>query len=505
MRHFMNLHMKSKISAALLVSLLLCSLSCNEGNLDVEPTGLTEDGYFVEEIEFERAILGVYAKLSDFYWYNGGQFNFVQASTILPGDDITSAGEDEFEIFGNINPGSGRLTYFYVAIYQMIARANVVIEKIDNVAEGVYLTPGLRESNKGEALFLRGYAHYLLWNLFGTAPVRAERVTLLEQSKPASSTGTQLLDQAISDFGAAAELLPQTWDDDNRGRLTRNAANGMLGKALVFRGTVNDADADYQAAITAFNKITGAMLVPQFDDNFAFDTENNEESLFEFQATQAFATDNVWLPNDFDNAVGSLSAYWGFYDNHWTMFGKQPFIATQKLIDIYEDGDPRRDLTIDMDTKAFRKYVARDKLTNSGAASVNNPRVLRYADVLLLKAEALNESGGSTTEAIDLINEVRTRARGAEAAPANRDNTVTDRATIRQWIMDERFMELAGEAQRWFDLRRWSLGGQITLDNAFFDSAIPGSMGFIATRHINFPIPTAETNVNPNVTQNAGY
>ena len=71
--------------------------------------------------------------------------------------------------------------------------------------------------------------------------------------------------------------------------------------------------------------------------------------------------------------------------------------------------------------------------------------------------------------------------------------------------MNERLMELAGEGQRWFDLRRWSLGGQITLNNAFFDSALPANMGFVAAKHINFPIPTSETNVNPNITQNTGY
>jgi hypothetical protein len=81
---------------------------------------------------------------------------------------------------------------------------------------------------------------------------------------------------------------------------------------------------------------------------------------------------------------------------------------------------------------------------------------------------------------------------------------VTDRAVIRQWIMDERLMELAGEGQRWFDLRRWALADQITLDDSFFDSDIPGAMNF-ETKNLNFPIPTNETDSNPNITQNPGY
>jgi hypothetical protein len=363
----------------------------------------------------------------------------------------------------------------------------------------------LKESNQGEALFLRGYANYMLWNLFGTAPLVATRVKSLDDTKPPSSTGTELLDQAIVDFTAAAGLLPATWSDQNRGRLTSNSANGMLGKSLVFRATVTGNDADYQAAITAFDMISGRVLVPAFDDNYAADTENNDESLFEYQATQAFGFDNPWLANDFDNAVGALSIFWGFYNNHGNLFGKAPFIATQKLADTFEADDPRIELSLDPATLEFRKYVTRDQLNQSASSSVNNPRILRYADVLLLKAEALNESGGSTTEAIGLINQVRARARGAGTSPADRSAAETDRTLILQWIMDERLMELAGEGQRWFDLRRWSLGGMVTLNNAFFNSAIPLDMGFVADKHINFPIPDDETNVNPNVTQNPGY
>ena len=140
------------------------------------------------------------------------------------------------------------------------------------------------------------------------------RVTSTDQFTPPGTTGTQLLDQAITDFADAAALLPTSWDDANRGRVTKNGAYGMLGKSLVFRASFTNAAADYTAAISAFNNISGVDLVAKFDDNFAFDTENNDESLFEFQATQAFALDNVWLPNDFDNAVGNLSVYWGFYN-----------------------------------------------------------------------------------------------------------------------------------------------------------------------------------------------
>jgi hypothetical protein len=127
--------------------------------------------------------------------------------------------------------------------------------------------------------------------------------------------------------------------------------------------------------------------------------------------------------------------------------------------------------------------------------------------VLLLKAEALVKSGGSTTEAIGFINDVRTRARnmGGGALPANYSTSETNRTTIMQWIMNERFIELAAEGQRWFDLRRWAKGGDITLNNAFFDSRNSTQMGFVAPKHLDFPIPTSETSKNPNITPNPNY
>ena len=93
--------------------------------------------------------------------------------------------------------------------------------------------------------------------------------------------------------------------------------------------------------------------------------------------------------------------------------------------------------------------------------SLNNVRILRYADVLLLKAEAILQSGGSTSAAIDLINDVRTRARNMVAGgtePANFSTAETNKNTIMQWIMDERLRELGAEGGRWFDVRRWALG-----------------------------------------------
>jgi hypothetical protein len=142
-----------------------------------------------------------------------------------------------------------------------------------------------------------------------------------------------------------------------------------------------------------------------------------------------------------------------------------------------------------------------------GGGSINNTRLLRYADVLLLKAEAIVQSGGATAAAVGLVNEIRTRARNmvpGGTVPANLSTAETNRETIMRWIMDERFRELAGEGQRWPDIRRWHIQGIITLTNAFFNSN-SSSMSFQLPKHLLFPIPNSEIDVNPNMVQNTGY
>jgi hypothetical protein len=478
---------------------------CKKSDLDLLPRSPTEKDFFANETEFNTAVLGVYAKMSDFFWYNGG--GSPMPVFLLPGDDITTNNNnEEFEQFGQINPGSGRLSYLYSRHYQLINRANTLLSKLNGPEGSVYKTPNMKDYNTGEAHFLRGYAYYNLWNLFGTSPLQIGRITSSDQFFPQGTTGTQLLDQAISDFTQAAAKLPPSWDAANRGRVTANGANGMLGKSLVFRASATKNAADYTAAITAFNKITGASLVANFGDNFAWDTENNEESLFEYQASQP-GFDNVWLDNDFDNPIGSMSVFWGFYSDNFGLFGTSRFFVTQKLADAFPATDPRIASTFNPTDRTVRKYAVRDRLSQSGVGSVNNYRILRFADVLLLKAEAIVQSGGSTAEAIGLINQVRARARAmapAGTAPAALSTAETNRTTIMNWVMTERFLELAGEGQRWFDLRRWHMQGIITLTSAFFNSNT-ATVSFQPEKHIYFPIPNSELDANPNVKQNPGY
>ena len=499
---------KFRLYSFFVAGLLAISLSCNKDTLNVPPVNATEADYFSSEAEFDKAVLGVYARLTDLYNHNVG--THMQPLYFLPGDDVTRTGNDPFEHFATLNASNGNSSRFYQMNYQMIGRANLVLQKLDEES-GVYTNSALKNTHRGEVLFLRGWAFYNLWVYYGKAPVVTERISSIANLYPAESSGTQLLDQAITDLGQAATLLPATWPTGQRGRVTANSANGMLGKVLVFRATVNKAAADFTAAITAFNKLSGVSLVPNFADNFDANKENNAESLFEFQASTA-GGDNIWLPNEFDGAIGTMSSYWGyFYEGNTRSNNNINYLATTKLISAFNTTDPRFALTINTastSTKQLIKWSKNDLTGGNGNSSANNPRILRYADVLLLKAEAILQSGGSTAEAIGLINQVRTRARTmvpAGTAPADYSTAETNKTTIQNWIMNERFIELAAEGHRWPDLKRWHMAGIITLNNAFFDPINATAMSFSAPKNLVFPIPISELDRNKNITQNTDY
>lgn len=487
-------------------------VQCDKKLLNTPSPTSGESNYFTSEYAFKTAIVGAYASLTDYYSSSnetqGGAWE--GEVTWLPGDDLTNGTGQPYEDFSGLNPSGGPLSDLFNSSYILLARVNIIISQLRTVGPGVFRTPGLQNANLGEMLFLRAFAHYQLWNVFGTAPLDTAEVTSLSQENAPSTGGTQLLDQAISDLTAAAPLLPASWDAADLGRVTANSAYGLLGKCLVFRASVNKSQAEYQAALAAFAKITGASLVANYEDNFNVNTENNSESLFEFQAGAPLAglgATNAWLANDQAN-IGVASSYWQCFAKNGagTYMGGNEYFATSKLVGIFDPADPRRPLTLNVKDSSISKYVLNDK-PEGAVNSLNNVRILRYADVLLLEAEATIQSGGSPATAIGYINQVRQRARNMVAGgtvPADLDVTATDPKTIMQWIMDERLRELSCEGSRWYDLRRWALGGTVTLSNAFFSSQEPQRMGYDA-HFLNFPIPLTETSKDPNIKQNPGY
>lgn len=508
--------MKFKYIYIAILAIVFSFASCNEDTINLDPIGDTEAGFFQNEEQMTQAVLGTYQKVSFFYTFRGG--NWLSGIWTLPGDNLTTQGDQGYERFVSINGNDGRLNNFYQYAYQLIARANVVLQKIEQNGDFAYeRQPELKDMHKGEVLFLRAWMYYKLWNTYGSAaPLITERIIELDNAYPPSSQGTELLDQAIADLAEAATLLPDSWNDSNKGRVTKNSAHALRGKILVFRGTVNDNTADFSEALSAFNAISGASLMDNYGDNFSADMENNAESFYEYQANDQSNLTNPFLDNDGFAVIGDISAYYGMFTKEPGWIGSNVYSATESLIDAYEEGDPRMIYTIDTEKGLTNvvKYSRDGNRVGSWAsgynANRNNPRILRYADVLLLKAEALVRSNGSKSEAIGLINQIRQRARmstedGTEAAvPADLDVNEPNAGTILEWIFKERRIELAcEEGHRWYDLRRRHMAGEIDLTNWDFSSE---RSDFAFTEdNLVFPIPTNEVVQNPNLIQNTGY
>jgi len=507
-----------KLSVLALTIIAFFANSCKEDVIDLVPIGETEGSFFKNEEQMQMAVFGIYQKLSFFYTYDPAQGPQLPVSPVyqLPSDDVTMPNGNELENFVGLNDGCFYTNLYYQLAYQLIGRANVVLDKIQTIGDAIYQNKDLKNWHKGEALFLRAYMHINLWNVFGTAPKATERVLNLDDAYLPNSKGTELLDQAIIDLEEAAKLLPASWESKFKGRVTKNSANGLRGKALVFRGTVNKAQADFTAAIAAFNAISGIKLTPKYGANFEYPTGNNEESLFEYQAGNNSKDNNPWLHNDDFAVIGDISHYTGMFNLQPNWIGGRHYSATTPLRNAYEDNDPRKAYNINLastTTVNIMKYIRNSKEEGWTAywmgVSSNNPRILRYADVLLLKAEAIVRSGGSLSEAIGLINQIRERARNSAGetpseVPADRDVTETNRNTVLEWVFQERRLELAfEEGHRWWDLRRRHIAGEIDLKTFNFGS-LNGNFQF-KDHNVYFPLPGREVVDNINLVQNDGY
>ena len=512
-----------------LISAVIASVACDVNRVETPPIGVTEDSYFSSELEFERALFNAYAKMTDWYWFGGGSTNTRNMAPVfhLMGDDITEASGPygRWELFSGITPSDGHVTYMWEKTYELVQRANLVLQKTEQADPDDFDDPSFLDVHRGEALFLRSLANFMLFNLYGTAPNITERLTNENTDQPRSS-GVDLLDQVVSDLQTAAPLLPQGWPAENAGRVDRPAAYGLLTKALVFRGNYTGNTADYAAAVEAFNSIEDRELTDDYTDNFNALTENNSESLFEFQASAAPKGDNPWLYNDGAwRGVESMSTYWGFYTVAPTAARNNlvgtPWRVTEKVFAAYGD-DPRIAYFTEED-RSFTKYGKEglEVLTQSGRpASQNNVRILRYADAMLLAAEAMVRSGGSTTEAIGLVNRLRQRARDWAVAdsvanvslPEDYATDISDPEVILDWIKAERVIELCGEKdKRWFDLKRYDAAGDLSLNqwngsDAYFSTDLSANFQFEYPKNLLLPIPQTEIDRNDAISENnPGY
>jgi hypothetical protein len=534
-----------KKSLFILTACLAFFGSCSEEPLDLKPQGtLTEVTYFEKGDDFNRAVLGTYAKVVWLYQsfvccsgYRAGDPHY--SLVLLADDDLTDQNSNQVDRF-DVNPTQDPFRDAFRLVYQVVFRANLVLQKLEEngpkaIAGGLMTQPEA-DTYRGEALFLRSYAYWLAYNLWENAPIVNQRFTSFSGITTPNATGAEILALLKTDLDAAEDLLPagpKGWNADNRGRVTSGGAKILLGKVLMAAGEYGPA-----AAKLAEIEPQGYRLMPNFEQNFRLNSENNDESLFELQWGASPGFSNGYLDNDFFDVVGTLGG------NRAMMLVNRNqgrgYYPTQTLQNAFSPLDPRRRLTVFAPGDTISVYeengsrqveLYRTGLSTTGShvakylkfdgqdarrgnypnatdnVDYNNERVFRLADALLLRAEALLESGGSTTEVIGLLNRIRERARNSTptgtpaAEPANRPLAETNRDVIHGWVREERRLELAFEGHRLWDLFRWHRAGKINLQNWNW-----GTTGVSwEPRNIRFPLPQSELDINSGLRQNEAY
>lgn len=535
-------------SALALATLSLSS--CNDW-LTEETPGTTKVSEFFTSLSTAEAVVNAaYVPMTwefgtTYYpeWYFG---DIVSDDALKGGQDINDGADlRELENF-KANSDNEILLQYYRAQWQGIQRANLAIDEIPTTrieTEGTEAEQQAKYRDRylGEAYFLRGFYYFRLARMFGGMPLIDYVIKSSNQWAQTRSTMDETLNFAIKDFKRAENLLwkKDKYSNEELGRATKGAAQAMLLKANLYRadylrnaGNETEAQKYFAEAAKWGEKVIKSRqysLWPNYLDNFRLANENGRESVFEIQYTEEATSDyggegytrgtmTTILQRSRSSAFGE--AGWG-YDR-----------PTQNLYNEYEAGDARRDETIlvptdeQIETPAQeiycgdrmlnRKYAMYNDGANGGiyklAHATRSPKnniQIRYADVLLMYAEACCESG-DLPSAKSALKEVRDRA-GLSQFPYTaviQGQTVTfndNQEDLRKAIRHERRVELAMEGHRWFDLTRWGIAKE-TMDTYMAGETEEAKElygTFQKGKHELFPIPSKEIDLsgieqNPN-------
>jgi hypothetical protein len=499
--------MKNIINSSILF-LILLQVSCKKSYLDkTDPTRINIDLFYKDQKQVEQAINGAYGTLQAIAG-NQWVFNELPSDNTTidfnPGDRGQAPRLEAFE-FLNWNSGTPNLNDMYNAHYNAISNVNTTLLKMQKAD----LADSLRLRYEGELKFMRAYLYFQLVQYFGdviliTKPLDqpAEAFSYLRE------TQDKVYTQVITDLKDAAAGLPAQYSATAKGRATKGAALSLLGKVYLTRKQYPDCVAALQQVLSL-----GYSLVPDYADVFNPQKKNGPESVFEIQY-QGGNDLGEWSSFIYTFAprlsAGAVTGWPQSNPGGWN-------IPTNDLIAAYETGDKRKDASVGLDFKSpitgdvvpyIKKY---DHVHAIYGRTDDNWPVLRYADVLLMLAEAINEQGSPTADAYTYMNKVRSRAGLADLSGLTQP-------AFRDAIAHERRVELAFENWRWFDLKRTMTPAQLT---AFLNSyaakeksaptvvrqGIPYSSTDYSFQDFKFlyPLPSPEILLNTKLIQNQGY
>ena len=518
----------NKVAARAISYLLLLTSHLFAGCADLDQTSISSidrDDFYKSKQDVETAINGIYQEFTvdGFYGMFNNQsiyINDLQTDYVKAGAQTNSAHIRELSNFA-IQPTNLFVGYAWEEHYTAINRANVVIDKL---TEAAWLDEQSRQNYTNEARFLRALMYFNLVRYFGGVPIVVHDGE--GEGAPRNSID-EVYEQIVSDF-TAAESLPANYTTLDS-RASSLAASALLSKVylvwaqtLTEKGRANQREY-YQKAIQYAQKVIDSgkyRLLDKFIDNWSVDKKNGAEHIFSIEhdrTINANITGHCTFATNWSNSEPVLLATSDKY-----------YLQTDPR-DQRRDGswakrlyDPNTGSDFEFTIPRFRKYIdslnyANPASSGNAAGQSTNTTIIRYAEVLLIKAEAENELNGPTQAAYDAINQVRRRAYWS---PYNNiQYTPSDGSTLelsglsqsefRERLREERRLEFVLEGQRWFDLCRWHILVKYVKAHTPTDAETLGTkttkVQNISKKNYLLPLPQDQIILNPNLEQNWGY
>lgn len=465
---------------------LIFMYSC-EDELYQEPiSAVSSINFYSNEREIETAVTGVYSTLMSSNLYG----LYLPAIGEVPSDNSTEESEggdggNYFQLEGfTVMPVNSIIAGVWKDSYEGIQRANVVLNRISDIE---FENEATKEARIGEMKFIRALLYFNLVRIYGDIPL-----VITEITDPADGFGfgraplNEVYTQIEKDLTEAIDGLPVTGSDNSR--VTRGAAQGLLGKVYLTRNNYTDAKTQLSAVVNSGKY----SLLADVNDIFGIENENNSEYVF---AVQFFS-------NLDGNTQGSPS-YFAFTPVGFNggRFGHN--LPTPELLSLYDPSDERLtayykrgENTDGNGNVSYSEYYTAKLSYNESIPEDGGSDwiVLRYSDIILMLAEVENELG-NPAPATTLLNSIRTRAGLLES-------TATSQSELRDAISLERRLELSIEGHRWFDLLR--TGKAIEVMGNSYTTTFP--TGIVVTAdELLFPIPQNQLDTDPSLIQNPGY
>lgn len=446
--------MKKILVLASLATLLMTS--CGDSFFDLEPaSSVTIDKVYKTASDYNVAVIGCYAKLQS-------QVNFYTECCEYRSDNLslgapTAGTQDRYDIdHFTEKPSNGILSSYWANFNNNVYRCNLLLDQID----GANFAENLKKQYKGEAMFIRALNYFNMYRIGGGVPATKHVVSAAEALKVARYSDEQMFDLIAGDLKEIVDnnYLPETYSSADMGRATSGAAKALLGKVyLTFH--------KWTEAKDILSQLIGKyQLVSPIAQVFNVDNKNNNEIIFAVHFNKEIE--------------GEGHSYWYNLTN-----ASDDTNQTSSLLNTFPTGDARKDLItyvqVEKNVRLMNKFY--DTKSPTFKTVGNDQILLRYADVLLMYAEALNEIQYDASEgslALKYLNAVRQRA-GISNLTAKQLPT---QEKFRKGILVERQREFPYEGQRWFDLVRMGFAKSVMAENGVE----------IKDYQLLFPIPQQE-------------